>query len=296
MRAREDCLVCILKQALNTARIATRNAARRREILNKIAVLLPGLRLDQTPAALSKDVYTITSEITGKRDPYLCLKKETNKAALRLLPSIRRMVRGAVDPLEAAVKAAIAGNIIDLGIGHTFDIRRDIRRIIDEPLTVSVLPRFRRELKRGRLCVYLGDNAGEIVFDSLLVEAMAEKGVRVIFVVKSGPIINDATVSDAKIGGLDRIADIIETGSDDIGINWRRVSPVFKKAVADADFLIAKGHGNFETCEDRHENFYFLLKAKCEVVASVLGVPLGSTVFTHISRTRRAFHKGRLLK
>jgi len=286
MKASEECLVCMLKQALNTARVATRNSAERREILNRVAALLPGMKLEQTPASLSMDVYRIAGEVTGRRDPYLRIKRQTNRTALAMLASVRRLVLSASDPLEAAVKAAIAGNIIDLGIGHAFDMRRDVRRIIAEPLTISALRQFRVEARSGRTCLYIGDNAGEIVFDRLLVEELIRRGVRVVFAVKSGPIINDATVADAKAAGLDSLTEIIETGSDDIGVNWERVSPAFRRAVAEADFLVAKGHGNFETCEDRPENFYFLLKAKCDVVASMLGVPLGATVFTRGRRSR----------
>lgn len=284
MQATHECLVCMLKQALNTARVATRDPAKQREVMNRVARLIPRISLRQTPAAMSQPLYGIVSDVTGIRDPFRAQKKETNRLALSLLPDLRRMVARAKDPLDAAVHVAVAGNIIDLGIGHVFDIEKDIARMMKQPFAVSALPAFRRELKHGRKVVYLGDNAGEIMFDRILVEQMLARGMDVTFTVKSAPIINDATLDDACEAGLMDLVRVITTGSGDIGVNWSRASREFKRACAAADLIVAKGHGNFETCVGRSGNYYFLLKAKCDVVAAELGVKLGDMVFKHQPR------------
>ena len=144
---------------------------------------------------------------------------------------------------------------------------------------------FQKELRPGRRLLYLGDNCGEIVFDRVLVEQLLAKGVKVTFVVKSGPIINDATLEDAQFASISAICPVIETGSNDIGVGWANVSASFRRHVRMADIIIAKGHGNFETCIGKRGNYYFLLKAKCDVVASELGVKNGDTVFKH-ARTK----------
>ena len=281
MKATTDCVVCLFRQALNTARVATSDAAAHSRILLRLAAEVPHLSLDQTPAAMSKIVYSIVSEVTGVADPYQDLKRKTNEAALRVLTDLEQAVLSAPDALDAAVHLAVAGNIIDLGIGHAFDIDTDIRALMGQPFAIDALAQFRAELSPGKKVLYLGDNAGEIVFDRVLVERLLDAGLHVTFSVKSGPIINDATRADAEDCGLTSLVRVIETGSDDIGIHWDHISDEFRAAAAEADILIAKGHGNFETCCERPENFYFLLKAKCEVVARRLNVRCGDVVFQH---------------
>ena len=201
---------------------------------------------------------------------------------LELLPSLEAIVRRSKDPLKAAIHLAAAGNVIDLGIGHEFDLKKDIALLMKQPFAIDDYPDFRREIGPGRTLLYLGDNCGEIVFDRVLIEYLLAMGVRVTFVVKSGPIINDATRADAEFCGLTQLCPVIETGSDDIGVGWRNISSVFRRHVKAADIILGKGHGNFETCHGRPGNYYFLLKAKCDMVANELGVVTGNTVFKHV--------------
>ncbi|MBN1557330.1 MAG: DUF89 family protein [Lentisphaerae bacterium] len=287
MKAHPDCIVCMFRQALNTVRLVSDDTETHRRVLAALAArVAAGASLDQTPAALSQPAYDIIAELTGIRDPYAREKRESNTTALRLLPDVRARIDAAADPLAAALHAAVAGNVIDLGIGHAFDIERDILAMMDQPFAISALDAFRRELQPGRKLLYLGDNAGEIVFDRLLVEQLLGAGVAVTFTVKSAPIINDATREDADQAGLTGRVPVIETGSGDIGVNWARCSAGFREAVAGADVILAKGHGNFETCNDRSGNFFFLLKAKCPLVARTLGCELGDLVFKRSSADR----------
>lgn len=279
MKATPECTVCAFKQALNSARLVSSDPAFHQRLLERLARCETCFNLDQAPAALSQPVYSLLSELSGVADPYRRQKEETNRAALELMPELRRRIQSSADPLDTALHAAVAGNIIDLGIGHAFDMEPDVIRLLATPFAINAIERFRAELVSGRRILYLGDNAGEIVFDRLLVEQLTAKGASVTFVVKSGPVINDATLDDARTAGLTDLVRVIETGSNDIGVNWRNVSQEFMDALEAADAVIAKGHGNYETCDDRPGNFYFLLKAKCDVVARQLGVRLGDIVF-----------------
>ena len=119
------------------------------------------------------------------------------------------------------------------------------------------------------------------MFDRVLVEQLLAAGLKVTVVVKSSPIINDATMEDAEFAGITALCPVIETGSNDIGVGWRNVSRTFRRHVRGADILLGKGHGNFETCVGKRGNYYFLLKAKCDIVAAELGVKMGATVFKH---------------
>ncbi|MEI6970643.1 MAG: ARMT1-like domain-containing protein [bacterium] len=281
MNTHPDCIPCLFRQALNTGRIAGGSPAVLGRILVEVARRIPGRSMRMSPAAYSQPAYTIVSRVTGVADPFKAQKDETNRLALALLPDIRKLVTRSGDPLVTALHAAVGGNIIDLGIGHEFDIGRDIRAAMRTKFAVNSIARFRKDLGPGRSLLYLGDNAGEIVFDTLLVEQILRTGTAVTFTVKSGPVINDATMHDADVSGMTRLAKVIETGSNDIGVNWKRASRQFKAAFRAADIIIAKGHGNFETCHDLPGNIYSLLKAKCSVVAEALGVRVGDIVFHH---------------
>jgi uncharacterized protein with ATP-grasp and redox domains len=287
MKAKPDCIVCTYRQALNAARVAGSDPDAQVAILAQVATRLGHPSLNQTPAALSQCVYEAVADVSGIADPYARIKQATNAEALRLLPELEALVRAAPDPLREACRLAIAGNIVDLGIGHLFDLERDVRAILRQPFAIDDYADFRRAVRPGCRALYLGDNSGEIVFDRVLVEHLLQAGTQTTFVVKDRPIINDATLEDARFCGLTDRAPVITTGSNDIGVYWERTSAEFQAAFARADLVIAKGHGNFETCVDHAGNFFFLLKAKCEMVAQELGVRLNDLVFAHYRDGRR---------
>ena len=280
--AQPECIACLFRQALNTARIATPDTRQHTRILKSLAGYARTLDLKKSPAALSDPLYALVAKVTGVRDPYARQKRETNEAARALLPAAARRVAAAADPLKAALHLAVAGNIIDLGINHPFDLKRDVARIMRQPFAIDHYADFLRDLKPGRRLLYLGDNCGEIVFDTVLVSYLLKRGILVTYVVKSAPIINDATLADAEWAGLPALCPVIETGSNAIGVGWNKLGAAFRRELRRSDLILGKGHGNFETCIGRKGNFYFLLKAKCDIVANELGVRTGSSVFKHV--------------
>ncbi len=294
MKARVGCIPCFVKQGLSAVRLSTQDPAAQQRVLDEVLRRIQGLPLDETPALLSQVVYAAVREMTGVADPFAEARRRTNRAALALLPDLRRRIAAAPDPLHAAIKVALIGNVVDLGIaGHAFDLERDIAQGLDAALAVDDYPAFRAALEQRRTSaasakprlLYVCDNSGEIAFDRLLIEDLLAR-CEVTASVKSRPIINDATMQDAEEVGLPAIADVIETGSDDIGVNWARASREFAEAFRAADLVLAKGQGNFETLDETPGEIFFLLKAKCPEVAAELGVSEGALVFLR-SRSRR---------
>jgi len=269
----------MLNQARNTAKIATSDDKDRNEILNRTAQLIQQTDLQLSPAENSKPVYDIVAQVTGIQDPYYELKRQSNEEAMRLLPKLRQIIDESEDRIATALHIAVAGNIIDLGIGHTYDLSRDVDIILRTTFKIDHTLAFKKELIPGRKLLMLGDNSGEIVFDLLLIEELIKASISVTYCVKSRPIINDATMADARTVGLDSLVPVIETGSGHIGINFNHAGDEFLQVFAAANIILAKGHGNFETCHNREENIYFLLKAKCNVVAGELGIEKGAIVF-----------------
>jgi len=285
MKSDPECLICMMKQAFNTVNVITDDHAVQREVLNRVAEKISYTDLKNSPAEISKSVYEIVSRVTGVKDPYANLKRQTNKEALKLLPVLQHMLAKSADPLITALHIAVAGNIVDIGIGHTFDLEKDVFTILSIPFAVDDTGKFEIEIQPSRRLLYIGDNSGEIVFDRLLVQLLIGRGMKVTFCVKSNPIINDAVMEDARVAGLTDMVPVIETGSNDIGINLDRSSKQFRKTLEESDVILAKGHGNFETCNELPYNFYFLLKAKCRVVAQALGITRGAIAFKKSDKT-----------
>lgn len=278
MKTELECIPCIMKQAFNTARRSTDNPALIRKILNLTADYVKKLDFNQAPADASYFAYKITSELTENEDPYKMEKKKFNDLCLSMVPEIKKKIDDSKEPIKTAIKSAILGNFIDLGIGYKFDMESDFESIFGNPLDIDDYQEFRTILESGRKKIlYLGDNAGEIVFDRLLIEKL-KNNHDVTFVVKRGPIINDATIEDAKYVGMTNIVKVIDTGSDGIGVKWGSVSKEFMDCYKSADVIISKGQGNFETNSDKTNNIFFLLRTKCESVARKLGVKNGDIV------------------
>lgn len=276
-----------MQQALNTAKTASMDHAQQLAVLRETAAYLAQVDTAQSPARVSQPIYAIVSRITGVADPFATLKRKTNALALSLLPDIRDRVTHSRDPLAKALHAAAAGNVIDAGITRHFDVREDMLDLLREPFAIDDLPLFRARLTRGAKLLYLADNAGEIVFDTLAIERIQRLGVTVTVAVKSGPIINDAMMEDARAAGLPAQCTVMETGSADIGVDWARASPELRAAFDAADIVLAKGHGHFETlCTETHPGLFFLLKAKCTAVAHTLRCHTGSLIFIHAPRLR----------
>ena len=289
MQVCPECFPCLLRQAINTAKSAGVNDAQLMTIMREVMSYMAQAELATSPARFSEPLYATVSRITGVADPYASVKKSTNALALKLLPGVRDRVMHAPDPLAMALRAAAAGNVIDAGIGHIKDIQKDLELLLQKSFACNDTPVLRTFLKRGARVLYLADNAGEIVFDTLAIDRIQRFGVNVTVAVKSGPIINDATLEDARVAGLGKNCTVIETGTNSIGLDWDRASAELRAAYQAADAVIGKGHGHFETLfSDPHPGLFYLLKAKCPVVARHLRCSLGDLVFAHAPRLRTA--------
>jgi damage-control phosphatase, subfamily I len=281
MIAQLECLVCMLKQGMNSARVATNDKTLQEKAFREVSALVEDMDLNMSPAYVSQPVYETVARITGNPDPFKDLKVQTNQEALKLVPQLREIIKKAPDPLYTAFHVSVAGNMIDMGIGHQYEMSEMVQKIIDTPFTIDCYKKFKKDLASAKSILFLSDNSGEIVFDRLLVEQLVPTKINIKYCVKSGPIINDAMMEDAKVAGIPELVEVIETGSNDIGVNFEKSSQAFLDEFNSADIIIAKGHGNFETCCDLPNNIYFILKAKCIVVANQLGVEEGSIVFAN---------------
>jgi len=273
-----DCYPCLLRQALESVRVSTPDEARQRELLIRVMGLLSRLPPGETPPQLAQATHRMVRQMTGNPDPYARIKRHYNETALNLLEACRRMVADAPDPLETAVRLSVAGNVIDFGGGWTdFDLEEELRAVLETPFAAWDYDGFRRDVQAARSILFLGDNTGEIVLDRLLVETLRRLSpAGITFVVRGAPVLNDATLEDARFVGLEQVARVVGNGSDAPGTVLEEVCPEVRQAFGDADLIVSKGQGNFETLNEQPGNIYFLFKVKCAVVARMTGAEKGS--------------------
>jgi len=285
MKLRLDCVVCIAKQALKAARLATNDPKVHEEVLRRVMRRLIGMEWVGTPPQLvrASRVIELIAELTGVDDPYKDLKRASNDEALAMVDEVKSLIALHGDPLRAAVKVAIAGNIIDFAAVETYNLRATIEQVLKQEPVIDDYNRLREEVLGAETLLYFADNAGEIVFDKLLIEEMIKvRGKpfrRISFVVKGGPIINDATIEDALYVGLDKLPNIEfkKVSSGKPGTGPERSSPEVLSWIRNHDLVISKGQGNYEDLSDVR-GVYFLLMAKCPVVAEDIGVKVGDIV------------------
>jgi uncharacterized protein with ATP-grasp and redox domains len=281
MKARVVCLVCIVRQVYSAASVITQDEGELLRIFHAIIDYVRNLGMEESPAELSSPAYFMLREMTGVEDPFAQVKRQQNEIALTLYEKMKRMVRDSSLPLHTASRLAAIGNAIDCGVGVGGDIIPQIERDLQQDLTVDDFKAFEAQLRTARVLLYVCDNAGEIVFDRIFIEEVLAAGpdLRIFVAVKPKPILNDATMDDARAVGLDAVASVITTGSEYIGAPLNRISAEMKRLLQDADIIVSKGQGNFETLDTDSPKTFFLLKAKCELIAEELGVPLNAIVF-----------------
>jgi uncharacterized protein with ATP-grasp and redox domains len=251
-----------------------------RRVLNAIAHMIPDLALNATPPEIAQHVYRVVYEITGNNDPFQKAKNHANESAMACYSRMKDTVDYSNEPLQTACKLSIAGNNIDLGAQI---VHGSMDSIIEDSLGYQLNQEHYRKFKecvgKASVVLYIADNAGEIVFDRILIEEMLKiKRLKIVFAVRAKPIINDATVDDARQVGLNKVATIISSGSDAPATILSQCSSEMLSYYRAADLIISKGQGNFESLSDRTENIFFLFKVKCPVIARDSGFDMDSPV------------------
>ena len=282
MRTELDCLPCFFRQISRTLAYAGVNGDRGRAITRRAGSIIEQASFDQAPARVSTLLHRLIRTESGV-DPYRQVKETYNRIALEKLPEIRRRAHG-TDRLAGSVRAAIAGNVIDFGIYDSVDLDRSLRDAFELPLAETDYAAFSRAVQKADRILYLCDNAGEIVFDLVLIETLRDLGKEVIAAVKGMPVINDATLDDARSAGLHQYAsDVIDNGNDGIGTLLELCSERFLQEYRTADLIISKGQANYETLVQEHDaRTFFLFIVKCPVVASSLQRKNGDIVLTTV--------------
>jgi len=282
MKTYFDCIPCFINQALQAVRAVTDDERIHERVLRKVLRATGEMDIRQSPPAMGQTIHRLIREATGNVDPYREHKRKWNRFVLNLLPELRLRVQTSSDPFETAIRLAIAGNVIDSASNPKIDeqeVRDSIERALLAPLSENAVVALYGELVSAQRILYLADNAGEIVFDRLLIEQLPME--RVTLAVKGAPVINDATLEDAEQAEITELVSVISNGSDAPGTILEQCSDAFRREFEESDVVIAKGQANYETLSDSNQNLFFVLMAKCSVIARDIGCEQGELIVLH---------------
>jgi uncharacterized protein with ATP-grasp and redox domains len=284
MRAYPECIPCLIRQGLNAAEKLKLSKDKLYEVAKAGLRYLAGFEtFDRSPAHYAYHIQRFVKELTGSEDPFKEIKKLSNRKAEEILQRLlsEGILEGAENPLRVALKLSAIGNVLDFAILPEEEAFRKVEKLLVEKFRIDHSERFEEELRNARSVLILGDNAGEIVFDKPLVGELKKLGKRVVYAVKGGPILNDATLEDAKEVSLTSLCEVITNGNDRVGTLLEFASEEFLNEWNRADIVISKGQANFESLSGvKEKSVYFLLTVKCKPVAEETGAKkVGVLVF-----------------
>ncbi len=276
------CVPCSFRQVVRNGRASGASEEEITEAIKETAKFLIQ-DLDITPAEVATFFNRRFKEKHPIKDPYKEIRFAHNKEVLEVLPLIEKKMNELDNPLQFALKVSAIGNSIDMGIFENIDINELLKEIENKNIAIDHSDDIlkRTESKRNRILL-IADNSGEIAFDLLFVKYASLRGHDIYVSVKGGPILNDAIIYDAIQVGMDKYANIITTGVDELGVIMKNVSEEFRQIFDTADIVISKGHANFETLYGNEREIFYILKTKCKPVADYCGTEVGDIIIKRI--------------
>lgn len=285
MKISRECIHCLARQAVEIAEESTSNVTMQEEIIKKSLKELGEMNFNETAPEIAFRMHQHAKNITKIIDPYASLKEQYNEIAKGIYEKIidEKWLDNAEDPFDMSCRLAIAGNIIDFSVGlkleHS-DVVRSVEDSIKHDIFGTGTAALREAVEKSNNIMYIADNAGEIIFDKFLLENLPLN--KVTYVVKGGPIVNDATMQDAISTGIVNLVKVIDNGHAAQGTILKDCSSTFKNEFSKADLIISKGQANFETLSDiKDKTIFYLLRAKCSSVASAIGCKQMDYVLTN---------------
>lgn len=241
------------------------------EYMKKVMSILSSAEEQDCSPSLSVEIKKLYSEFWNcPAEDYTEIKKEFNQLMLNVEASVEEKIRTSADPLETALLYARIGNYIDFAALENVSQETMLKLLENEnqePLSQTEYANFQKDLSTAKTLVYLTDNCGEIVLDKLAVKILKEKypQLNITVIVRGYPVVNDATMEDAEEIGLTDIVKVTGNGSNVGGTWFPGLSNEARTLLEQADVILAKGQGNFETMNDCGLNVYYLFLCKCDL-------------------------------
>ena len=262
-----ECIPCYIRQAFEAAQMATDNKRLQEKILRESLIAASKFDSNEIGLLTHAKIQKVIRKIAPKGDPYKEAKEKINNVCLDMSDEIKKIIVNSKDSFETSLRIAIAGNIIDFGQGTNFNksiIKGTINSALSQNLDKNKVEILKENIDKAKNILYIGDNAGEIVFDKIFIEQLPKD--KITFVVRGGPAMNDSTMEDAETVGMTDVVRVITTGLDMAASVLPLCSKKFLNEYEKSDLVIAKGQGNYEALSDEKKNIFFLLKIKCPVI------------------------------
>ncbi len=283
LKACAECIPCFMRQATEAIAMTGQSPENTEALLREISDLVASKSLGDNPPRVSQKIHRLIRERAGCDDPYRQMKTDLNRAAMEMLPELIKRIPKGMSGQEAAVRMAIGGNILDAGAKSGLQLAQALIAL-ESSFTQTLKggwEKFFAQAAKAKRILYLADNAGEIVFDRHLLEMLPTEKITVA--VRGKPVINDATMEDARAVGICDIAEVISNGSDAPGTVLEDCSIQFQEAFEKSGLIIAKGQGNYETLIFSEKAVIFLFQAKCPVIAARTGAAVGTLMIEGIN-------------
>jgi uncharacterized protein with ATP-grasp and redox domains len=275
MNIRPECLSCLFDQSLKVTKLLNLDDVTSKKVFDKTAQILIEHDMSSTPPQIAKDIYQAIADITGDEDPIAVAKEHATSQALKIDTSF-------IQTIPDALKMAVLGNVIDFGSREQFELSEMIKNHFDHAFALDDTTTFIKELRHAKELVLIADNAGEHVFDKLLIQTIKkEYDIKIYYFVRGKPIINDVTMKEAEL--LKEYATIIDTGVETPGYDLIEANNRSKEIFDRAQIVLSKGMGNFESLyKVTHRPIYYLFIIKCAVVAEAIGQNVKEMIFTKV--------------
>ncbi len=272
MNIQIECYKCIFNQVFNITKRLDLDEKKASEVIREGMQNLAKYDLSFKPPIIASDIYGKISNILNKKDLFEKEKKEAIKEALKFKPILKKRLEKSKNNLFDACKIAIAGNVIDLGVNQEYDLQKEIKKIFEMNFYKNDFSEFKENILNAKSICYLADNAGENVFDEILIEIIKKHNpyVKIYYLIRSKPIINDVTIDDLQGLEIFNLAEVIKSGVDTPGFCLEKANEKAKNIFYNADVVISKGMGNFECLYNEcGRDVFYLFKVKCNPVAIV---------------------------
>jgi len=275
MRTYPECFGCVLQQFTSELDLINLDLDTRTRIVKEALVILGEAQDSATAPELSGQLHSMLRDNIGDIDAYAESKRKSHQLALGYQEELRGLIGNGPNKFEQGIKVSATGNLVDVIYAREYHLWDEVESSVNQDLLGGGLAPFQQKITEASHLLFLADNVGETVFDKVFIEIL---DIPVIYAVKGGPILNDATLEDARAAGIDQIAEIVETGSRSPGTILDQCTDDFRKLFDEAPLVLAKGQGNYETLDDHGDKIFFLLRLKCPLISREIGFPHGSLV------------------
>jgi uncharacterized protein with ATP-grasp and redox domains len=276
MRTFPECYSCILQQFVSEMNLLDLDLDTQTRLVKEGLILFGEAEDSATAPDLSGKLHAMLRDREGDVDAYEESKRNSHQIAMDYEEDLQRLLEEGPDKFTQSLKISATGNLVDVIYAREYHLWDEVENSVNQDLLGEGIEDFRQKLSEAPHLLYLADNVGETVFDKVFIESL---NIPVIYAVKGGPILNDATLEDARAAGIDQIAEIVETGSRSPGTILNQCTDEFRKLFNESPLVLAKGQGNYETLDEQGEKIFFLLRLKCPIISREIGFPHGSLVF-----------------